>query len=223
MVKIGFGAFTLDSDTRQLRRGSTDLHLSPKAFDLLCCLVVRRPRVVDKGELHAQIWPDTHVVEGSLNVLIGEIRRALADNPRDPAFIRTVHGVGYAFCGEPAPVPDAPARPHAMRCWLAVADKTFRLTEGENIVGRDPECSIWLNSDSVSRRHARIVLDSGNRRLTLEDLASKNGTLAGGRAIEGVVTMADGDRITFGSVEAMLHLWNGEGASETKRISRKRR
>jgi DNA-binding winged helix-turn-helix (wHTH) protein len=222
-VKVAFGAFTLDSDTRQLRRGSTDLHLSPKAFDLLCCLVERQPRVVDKGDLHAQIWPDTHVVDGSLNVLIGEIRRALADNARDPAFIRTVHGIGYAFCGDPAPLGEAAARPHAMRCWLTVADKTFRLGEGVNGVGRDPECSVWLNSDSVSRRHARIVLDSGNRRVTLEDLASKNGTLVGASPIHEVVTMADGDRITFGSVEATLHLWNAEGASETKRISRKRR
>ena len=40
------------------------------------------------------------VTDANLNVLIGEIRRALDDAARQPRYVRTVHGVGYAFCGE---------------------------------------------------------------------------------------------------------------------------
>ena len=51
---------------------------------------------------HGRIWPDTFVVDANLNVLIGEIRRTLADDAQRPLFIRTVHGIGYAFCAEAA-------------------------------------------------------------------------------------------------------------------------
>jgi DNA-binding winged helix-turn-helix (wHTH) protein len=221
-VRAEFGPFTLDSDTRQLQRGPAALHLSPKAFDLLCLLLEHRPRVLEKADLHARMWPDTHVVDGSLNVLITEIRRALGDDAREPSYIRTAHGVGYAFCGEAAAAAPA-ARRAGMRCWLAQADKTFRLNEGENVVGRDPECTVWLDSTSVSRRHARIVVDSRAARLTLEDLGSKNGTIVRGKPVEAPVALSDRDDVVFGSVELTLHVWNTDRASETKKITRKRR
>ena len=220
-MTAAFGPFTIDSETRQLRRGQAGLHLSPKAFDLLCLLLEHRPKVLEKADLHAQMWPDTHVVDGSLNVLITEIRRALGDDARDPRFIRTVHGVGYAFCGETtAQSPAAP--PGTMRCWLTEDQKTYRLVEGQNDIGRDPECHVWLNTTSVSRHHARIIVDSKNGRISLEDLASKNGTLLKGALVEQPVALADGDTLSVGSAELTLHIWSAEGASETKRITRKR-
>ena len=220
-MRAAFGPFAIDSETRQLRRGQADLHLSPKAFDLLCLLLEHRPKVLEKADLHAQMWPDTHVVDGSLNVLITEIRRALGDSARDPQFVRTVHGVGYAFCGETTT--DSPAaRPAALRCWLTEGNKTYRLLEGENTVGRDPECHVWLNTTSVSRQHARIVVDSRNGRISLEDLGSKNGTLLRGTLAEHPVALSAGDTLGFGSVEVTLHVWSAERASETKRITRKR-
>src|SRR5882757_9284933 len=60
-VRTRFGRFTVDSDTRQLLRDGADIHLSPKAFDLLWALIQNRPKVIDKTELHARIWPHTYV------------------------------------------------------------------------------------------------------------------------------------------------------------------
>jgi DNA-binding winged helix-turn-helix (wHTH) protein len=224
-VRLRFGPFTVDTETRQLGREGSELHLSPKAFDLLCGLIENRPRVVDKAELHARIWPDTYVVDANLNVLIGEIRRALEDSAKQPRFIRTVHGVGYAFCGNAADLKDvqasAPSRQTA--CWVVAKDRTFRLVEGENIVGRDPECTVWLDADSVSRRHARIVVDSSDRRLQLDDLGSKNGTRLRGRRVRERVELADGDELEFGDVRVKLRSWNTATGAETKRIPRQRR
>jgi DNA-binding winged helix-turn-helix (wHTH) protein len=219
-VTAAFGPFTIDSETRQLRRGQADLHLSPKAFDLLCLLLEHRPKVLEKADLHVQMWPDTHVVDGSLNVLITEIRRALGDDARDPRFIRTVHGVGYAFCGETTGSPAA--RRGTLRCWLTEGNKTYRLVEGENNIGRDPECHVWLNTTSVSRHHAQIIVDSRSGRISLEDLGSKNGTLLEGTLVESPVTLSEGSTLGVGSVELTLHVWSAERASETKRITRKR-
>jgi DNA-binding winged helix-turn-helix (wHTH) protein len=199
-VKLRFGPFTVDADTRQLLRGEAECHLSPKAFDLLWSLIECRPKVIDKTELHARIWPNTFVVDGSLNVLIGQIRRALADDAQRPRFVRTVHGIGYAFCGDAVEAPE-PGGPGGMtRCWLVRGDRTVGLTEGDNIVGRDPECAVWLNSPSVSRRHARIRVASEERQLTLDDLGSSNGTFIGGGLIKGRVELTDGAVIKFGSV-----------------------
>jgi DNA-binding winged helix-turn-helix (wHTH) protein len=222
-VRIRFGPFTVDADTRQLLRGGSECHLPPKAFDLLWSLLERRPRVIDKTELHTRIWPDTFVVDGSLNVLVGQIRRALGDDAQRPRFVRTVHGVGYAFCGDAVEAQEQPAPAGPTRCWLIKRDRSFDLAEGDNIIGRDPECAVWLNSPSVSRRHARISVDGRRRRLTLEDLNSSNGTFLDGALVEGRVELHDGAAIRFGSVEMKLHLWNADKASETKRIPRKRR
>ena len=194
--------------------------MSPKAFDLLCGLVEHRPKVMDKSELHARLWPDTYVVEGNLNVLIGEIRRALGDSPREPRFIRTVHGVGYAFCGHLENARDASSSPRTVPCWLVTRNGTIRLADGENIVGRDPDCGVWLDSPSVSRRHARIVVVGEGRRVSLEDLNSKNGTLLQGVPVQGRVDLSDGAELTFGSVDVTLRSWSSDSAAETKRISR---
>lgn len=222
-MRVRFGPFTVDTETRQLLRETSGLHLSTKAFDLLCALVEHRPRVLDKAALHARLWPDTFVVDGNLNVLVAEIRRVLDDDAREPRFVRTVHGVGYAFCGEGSE--DAPARAAArpMPCWLASGGRTYRLAEGETLVGRDPDCDVWLDSPSVSRRHARIAIDGTARRVWLEDLDSKNGTFKGDAPVHDRIELAHGDVLTFGSVEATLHAWNAGTAAETRRIARKPR
>jgi DNA-binding winged helix-turn-helix (wHTH) protein len=221
-VRLRFGDFVVDSDTRQVLRDGEEVHLSPKAFDLLCTLAERRPTVVDKAELVTRIWPDTFVGDANLNVLIGEIRRALGDTAQRPRFIRTVHGVGYAFCGEAAELRQAATerRPAATRCWLTWHDRTFTLVEGENVIGRDPGCAIWLDETGVSRRHARIHVDGTRRRMILEDLNSTNGTFVGDAQLSAKHALADGDVIHIGSVALTFRAWFPETSRETERIRR---
>jgi DNA-binding winged helix-turn-helix (wHTH) protein len=220
-VRTQFGRFTVDSDTRQLLREGADIHLSPKAFDLLWALIQDRPRVIEKTELHARIWPDTYVSDANLNVLIGEIRRAIDDKPQKPDFIRTVHGVGFAFCGVAVDVPDTHAASTTLFCWVVWNERTFPLSEGDNVIGRDPRCSVWLDADGVSRRHASLRLDSSNRRVALEDLGSTNGTFLRRSRIQGEISLNDGDQIKVGSVHLTVRLWVSDKAPETKRIRRK--
>ena len=227
-MRVRFDSFTVDTATRQLLRETSELHLSPKAFDLLCSLLEHRPRVISKTDLHNTLWPDTFVVDANLNVLIGEIRRVLADSAKQPRFIRTVHGVGYAFCGGAADVKDVknlpvPAAARQAACWVVAKDQTFRLADGDNLVGRDPDSTVWLDSESVSRVHARLVVDSAGRQVWLEDLGSKNGTRLRGSRVRERVELCDGDEVTFGAVRVKLRSWSSTTAAETKRISRTRR
>ncbi len=60
--------------------------------------------------------------------------------------------------------------------------KTIPLEEGQTIIGRDPRCGIHLDTDSVSRKHARLIYS--DKKLLLTDLESANGTYIGDRRIK---------------------------------------
>jgi DNA-binding winged helix-turn-helix (wHTH) protein len=220
-VRVRFADFTLDSATRQLlRRDRGEIRLSPKAFDLLAALIDERPRVLDKADLHRRIWPDTYVVDANLNVLIAEIRRALEDSRSDAKFIRTVHAVGYAFCGEAVKLTDrrAPGKATPVRFWLLWNERVIVLEDGDNTVGRDPQCTVWLDASGVSRRHARIRTVRGDAAVLLQDLGSKNGTLVENSPITGQVRLTDGAVIQIGSVELKLRVWSEGKSPDTERI-----
>ena len=217
-MKTRFDDFVLDSAARQLTRGGREIHLSPKAFAVLGALLEKRPNVVLKTDLFGQIWPDVFVVEGNLNVLVGEIRRALGDDPQEPRFIRTVHGVGYAFCGRATDVERAPRSESSPgRYWLTWKSQTFALEEGDTIIGRDPRSQVWLDHDGVSRRHAQIRIATDSERPMLTDLGSTNGTFIRGERVAGPAPLTDGDVIKVGSVTVKFREWT-EGSSRTKRI-----
>jgi DNA-binding winged helix-turn-helix (wHTH) protein len=191
-----------DSDTRQLLRDRQPVTLSPKAFQLLHLLIDHRPKALSKSELHDRLWPNTFVVEANLSNLIGEVRRALNDDAGRPTFIRTVHRFGYAFCGEGREV-GGPGTARVV-CRLFWQGGHAVLGDGEHIVGRDPQASVFVDAPGVSRRHARIAVTDG--RATLEDLGSKNGSLIAGRQTEGRTLLADGDVITIGIVEITVRV-----------------
>jgi DNA-binding winged helix-turn-helix (wHTH) protein len=220
-VRARFGQFTVDSETRQLLSAGGEVHLSPKAFDLFCGLIESRPKVVEKADLHARIWPNTYVVDANLNILIGEIRRAIGDSAQNPKFVRTVHGVGYAFCGTAVDLQPSHAPAQALLCWVVWNRKTCQLSEGDNIIGRDPRSDVWLDVPGVSRRHAIIRVNSSNRRVMLEDLGSTNGTFVRRAPVDGEVALTDGDLIRVGTVDLTVRLWATDTATETKRIRRR--
>ena len=105
-MRIRFGPFTLDLESRQLTSAGRDIHLEPKAFELLSALVLERPKALSKADLQERLWPGTFVAEANLSNLVAEIRAALADPARAPKFVRTAHGFGYAFCGDAVALTD---------------------------------------------------------------------------------------------------------------------
>ena len=213
-MRVRFDEFTLYSDAMQLRRGDRDLHLSRKAFDLLRILVANRGRVVAKAELHAELWPDTFVVDTNLNVLVAEIRRVLADAARDPRLVKTVHGVGYRFSADVDELPSEPVARKA-RYWLVVNDQKYALSPGDTIIGRDPSCDVWLDVPGVSRHHACIRTTPAGE-VILEDRQSTNGTYLGSSRISGPARLRDGDEIHLGSL-ALTFRASGP-SKETERV-----
>jgi DNA-binding winged helix-turn-helix (wHTH) protein len=193
-MALQFGGFLFDEARRQLRSGSEPIHLEPKAFDLLALLLSRRPNAVSKAEIHSAIWPNAHVSESSLPGLVGDLREALGDDPKEPRFIRTILRFGYAFCGEV--VVGGSAEPQAPRWRAEWAAGAVTLPEGEHLIGRGEDCLIRSESTKVSRHHARIRVTPET--LVVEDLDSRNGTWVHGHRIEGSFKLASGDAVRVG-------------------------
>lgn len=209
-MKVHFGDFVFDSETRRLTRGDTELHLTPKAFDLLAVLVERAPRVVTKAELHERIWPRTFVSDSSLVALVKELRRVLTHDD-DEAPVRTATRVGYALSAE-------------VRRWegpvaftghcLVVADRRVPLRAGENIIGRHEEADVRLDGSTVSRRHARVIVDGDTA--SIEDMESKNGTRVNGQVVSSPVTLRNGAEILIGSVPVIYLAALSDMSTETQ-------
>ena len=99
-----FGPFVLEPATHRLLRGSEEVALPPKAFELLLVLVRERGQVLSRDRLLDAVWPETAVTENTLTQRVKEVREALGDDPQAPRFIRTIPRVGYRFV---APVEEA--------------------------------------------------------------------------------------------------------------------
>jgi DNA-binding winged helix-turn-helix (wHTH) protein len=204
----------LDSDARQLLRNDAEVALSPKAFHLLLVLIENRSRAISKQELQQQLWPSTFVLETNLAGLVAEVRRALSDPAEHSTYVRTMHRFGYRFIGDVQAAGGAPAssqRP--LKYWLLWETKQVPLTEGDNLVGRGVDASVWIDAPGVSRHHARIVVQHGEA--TLEDLGSKNGTYVGDSRVSIPHRLVNGDQIRVGSVVLTFRIPEPPGSTET--------
>lgn len=83
---------------------------------------------------------------------------------------------------------------------LRVGRRRVVLAPGITTIGRDHGEDVPLNDPSVSRLHARIIVDNGYA--TVEDLKSRNGTAVQNERVDGLRTLKDGDEIEFGGVKA---------------------
>jgi DNA-binding winged helix-turn-helix (wHTH) protein len=211
-----FGEFTFDTETRELVRDAIPLHVSPKAFDLLQLLITARPRALSKQEILDRVWAGTFVSDGTLSVVVAELRNTLDDDPRKPRFIRTVHRFGYAFCAEFELVADvADVTRRAFR--LLWGAREITLLPGRNILGRSQDAVAWIDDPSISRRHA--IIEIAPDTVSIHDLGSKNGTFVRGQRISGRETLADGDAITLGRVPMIFRVFRDGGPTTSIRSS----
>jgi DNA-binding winged helix-turn-helix (wHTH) protein len=208
-----FGGFALDTGTRQLASTDGELHVSPKAFELLTMLLANAPRAVSKADIQERLWPATFVQETNIASLVAEIRRALR-TPDQRGFIRTVYRFGYRLIGDVIAESDPPPGPAPRPAFcLVIGRRNLLLPEGTSIIGRIREATIHLDSPGVSRSHARIAVRG--RDATIEDLGSKNGTYVNEERITALTGLSDGDEIHIGTVVAIFRSVPIIGTTET--------
>jgi DNA-binding winged helix-turn-helix (wHTH) protein len=210
-VRARFGGYVFDTAARELTRGARRVELSPKAFLLLEALLAERPRALSRGELNDRLWPGAAVGYTSLAGVAAELRKALDDGRSEPRLLRTVHGFGYAFCGEAVEEPLGARVSFA--CSLSWDGREIGLVEGENVIGRDESCAVRIDAPRVSRRHACIRVRG--REASIEDLGSKNGTFLRGRRLTAPEVLADADEIGVGGARFTFRSAYGPGSTVT--------
>ncbi len=90
-----FRDFEVDVERRTLLASGAVLSLEPRAFDVLCCLLERRERVVTHTELLETVWEGREVADASLLRSVSLLRRALGDAGPRHRIVQTVYGRGY--------------------------------------------------------------------------------------------------------------------------------
>jgi DNA-binding winged helix-turn-helix (wHTH) protein len=203
-----FGRAVLDYEARQLTVDGAEVHLSPRALELLVILIRNRSRAVPKRELLEKLWPSTFVEETNLASLAAEIRRALGDSAGQPSFVRTMHRFGYRFVAD---VVETEVMSGTRAC-LVFENRKWILLQGANVIGRAPDAAIQCDVTGVSRHHARIVVAKDG--VTLEDLGSKNGTYLQQRRITSA-PLTDGDQIRIGQAHLIFRIEPADRATET--------
>ncbi len=88
---------------------------------------------------------------------------------------------------------------------------TFDLESGDYVVGRKPECDLYVPDRTVSRRHAEVKVDDSGA-CWVEDLGSHNGTSVNGLRLDQPKQVKSGDTIMFGQVEFRVSDRNGDSA-----------
>ncbi len=109
-----FDNHTLDTDRRELRRGSTPIAVEPQVFDLLIYLVQNQHRVVSKDDLIASVWGGRIVSDSTLTSRINAARKAVGDSGEDQKLIRTVPRKGLRFVGAVRIQPNGADPAHAI-------------------------------------------------------------------------------------------------------------
>lgn len=93
-----FGEVSIDFKRAEVIKNDSPVELSAMEFRLLQFLIENRGSVHSRDHLLDAVWgydamPSTRTVD----VHIAWLRQKLEDNPKHPAFIQTVHGMGYKF------------------------------------------------------------------------------------------------------------------------------
>lgn len=94
---LEFGQIQIDTQLHRIRVNGIDIQLKTMEYKLLYYLAKNKNRIITKDELFQNVWGDSFVGDGTLNVHIRHLREKIECNPKDPQFIKTVWGTGYVL------------------------------------------------------------------------------------------------------------------------------
>jgi two-component system KDP operon response regulator KdpE len=93
------GELTIDIGSHRIRRGRTNIKVSPTEFAILSLLVTHAGKVLTYDQILGELWNHDRGI-GYLRVYIAQLRKRIEIDPYDPRYIVTYPGVGYQLLTE---------------------------------------------------------------------------------------------------------------------------
>ncbi len=91
---------TVDVAARRVAKGSKEISVTGKEYDILCYFMKHPEQVIHKETLFNAVWGcDCFSEINTLNVYVRWLREKLEEDPKNPTLIQTVWKVGYRFGG----------------------------------------------------------------------------------------------------------------------------
>lgn len=90
-----FGPFEVDIERALVTRDGKPVHLARREFQLLRYLIERADNSISRAELLQAVWGYATTATRTIDVHIANLREKLESNPKHPALILTVGGIGY--------------------------------------------------------------------------------------------------------------------------------
>ena len=145
-MRYFFENYALDTDRRELQRGTGVVPTTPQVFDLLDYLIRNRERVVSKDDLVSAIWKGRIVSDAALTTRLNAARSVIGDSGEEQRLIKTLPRKGFRFVGavhetnRPSGTESVPdSRFESSTPALALPDKpSIAVLPFENLSG-DPE------------------------------------------------------------------------------------
>jgi DNA-binding response OmpR family regulator len=98
-----YGGLEVDFSRRVARVGGEELELTTNEYAALALLVRNRGKVMSRDEILDELrGMECEAFNRSVDITMSRLRHKLGDDPKAPAYIKTVWGAGYVFIGEEA-------------------------------------------------------------------------------------------------------------------------
>jgi two-component system KDP operon response regulator KdpE len=95
---ITIGDIELDFERRLVRKSGNLIHLTPKEFELLRCLMLQAGKPLTHARLLTSVWGTEYGNEFEyLRTFVCQLRKKLEDDPSNPEYILTDSYIGYRF------------------------------------------------------------------------------------------------------------------------------
>jgi two-component system KDP operon response regulator KdpE len=97
-TRLEVGDFRVDLESRNVRVGEREVHLTPKEFDLLTYFMTHSGKVLTHRTLLAAVWGGNYVDQNEyLRVFVGNLRKKIEEDASHPRYIITEPWIGYRF------------------------------------------------------------------------------------------------------------------------------
>jgi TolB-like protein/DNA-binding winged helix-turn-helix (wHTH) protein len=136
---LRIGAWRVDPALDEICKDGAIVKLEPRAMGVLMCLAEHPGHVVTVDQILDTVWKDVVVTPDSVYQAVAALRKALGNDPKEPAYIANVVRRGYRLV--------APVTP-----WFDVADNAPQGDAGSSL--RDTGASV----SEHRRSHLRIAL-----------------------------------------------------------------